>query len=375
MVQAGHSVPGRWIGHRQSGQYPRQSAPKGTLRINRNALGLLKPHKPGSGYTIDMKFRTARIIAALFTAVPALVATVPAVQSRTQNSVLDQRDQFIQQQIAAIAAEGRGRIGVAAMDLDGGGQVFVNGDMPFPMASTAKIAVAATFLEQVEKGAYRLDQQFPMMHRVQETGQMSPVAPLRAGTVMTAQSLMELMITRSHNEATDGLINVVGGFENVNRWLTRNGITGQRLDHTMATLVRDDGKVDPARVIDTRTSSTPRAMIALLAAIDRGGVLSPESRAVLLDTMTRTSTGKTRIRAGLPEGTLVAHKTGTLWGVTDDVGIVRLPDGRHLAVAFFVTGPEGHAAHAKLIARMMRTIYDGYSQPVMNGTQDIVRRR
>lgn len=322
-----------------------------------------------------MKFRTARIIAALLVSVPAFVTTVPAVQSRTQNSVLDQRDQFIQQQVAAIAAEGRGRIGVAAMDLDGGGEIMVNGDMPFPMASTAKIAVAATFLEQVEKGAHRLDQEFPMMLPVRETGQTSPVAPLRAGTVLTAQSLMELMITRSHNEATDGLINAVGGIQNVNYWLTRNGIAGQRLDHTMATLVRDDGKVDPARVIDTRTSSTPRAMIALLSAIDRGGVLSPESRAVLLDTMTRTSTGKTRIRAGLPEGTLVAHKTGTLWGVTDDVGIVRLPDGRHLAVAFFVTGPEGHAAHAKLIARMMRVIYDGYSQPVMNNSQDIVRRR
>lgn len=321
-----------------------------------------------------MKFRTARIIAALFAAVPALVATVPAVQSRPQDSVLDQRDQIIQQQVAAIAAEGRGRIGVAAMDLDGGGQIFVNGDMPFPMASTAKVAVAATFLEQVEKGAHRLDQQFPMMLRVRETGAFSAEAPLRAGTVMSAQSLMELMITRSHNEATDGLINVVGGYQNVNRWLTRNGIVGQRLDHTMATLVRDDGKVDPARVIDTRTSSTPRAMIALLAAIDRGGVLSPESRAVLLDTMTRTSTGKTRIRAGLPEGTLVAHKTGTLWGVTDDVGIVRLPDGRHLAVAFFVTGSEGHAVHARLIARMMRAIYDGYSTPLVKNTQDLVRR-
>jgi beta-lactamase class A len=321
-----------------------------------------------------MKFRTARIIAALLAAAPALVTTVPAVQSRTENALLDQRDQFIHQQVAAIAAEGRGRIGVAAMDLDGGGQIFVNGDMPFPMASTAKIAVAATFLEQVEKGAFRLDQQFPMMLPVRETGRISSEAPLRAGTVMTAQSLMELMITRSHNEATDGLINVVGGIGNINHWLTRNGIAGQRIDHTMATLVRDDGKVDPARVIDTRTSSTPRAMIALLSAIDRGGVLSPESRAVLLDTMTRTSTGKTRIRAGLPEGTLVAHKTGTLSGVTDDVGIVRLPDGRHLAVAFFVTGPEGHAAHAKLIARMMRTIYDGYSMPLANNVQDIVRR-
>jgi beta-lactamase class A len=91
--------------------------------------------------------------------------------------------------------------------------------------------------------------------------------------------------------------------------------------------------------------------------------------------MTRTSTGKNRIRAGLPAGTLVAHKTGTLFGVTDDVGIVRLPDGRHLAVVFFVTGPEGHTAHAGLIARMMRTIYDGYSTPVAKSTQDLVRRR
>ncbi len=322
-----------------------------------------------------MKFRTARMIAALLAAAPALVATVPAVQSRAQISVQDQRDQIIQQQVAAIAAESAGRIGVAAMDLDGGGQIFVNGDMPFPMASTAKVAVAATFLEQVEKGTYRLDQQFPMMIPVRETGTRSPEAPLRAGEVMTAQSLMELMITRSHNQATDGLIRAVGGFENVNNWLSRNGISGQRLDHTMATLVRDDGKVNPARVIDVRTSSTPRAMIALLAAIDRGSVLSPESRAVLLDTMTRTSTGKTRIRAGLPEGTLVAHKTGTLAGVTDDVGIVRLPDGRHLAVAFFVTGPEGHAAHAQLIARMMRTIYDGYSVPLVKNMQDLVRRR
>lgn len=321
-----------------------------------------------------MNFRTARMIAALLTAVPAMVATVPAVQSRAQVSLLDQRDQIIQQQIEAIAAEGRGRIGVAAMDLDGGGQIFVNGDMPFPMASTAKIAVAATFLEQVEQGNFRLDQQFPMMVRVRETGTASPQAPLRAGDVFTAQSLMELMITRSSNEATDGLLQVVGGFHNVNRWLARNGISGQRLDHTMATLVRDDGRVDPAKVIDTRTSSTPRAMIALLAAIDRGGVLSPESRAVLLDTMTRTSTGKTRIRAGVPEDTLVAHKTGTLAGVTDDVGIIRMPDGRHLAVAFFVTGPEGHAAHARLIARMTRVLYDGYSAPLNKSTQDLVRR-
>ena len=322
-----------------------------------------------------MAKRIHKIIAAALLAFPTLVATPQVVQSRPPVSLQDPRDIEIQSRVAAIVAQGRGRIGVAAMDLDGGGQVLVNGDMPFPMASTAKIAVSATMLEAVEQGRLRLDQPMPMMVPVlQPASARSTEAPLRPGQVLTLQGLMELSITRSHNEATDGLISAVGGVQAVNAWLTSKGIVGQRLDHTMATLVRDDGRVNPATTVTTRTSSTPRAMLALLAAIDRGNALSPQSRAVLLDTMTRTSTGRNRIRTGLPAGTLVAHKTGTLAGVTDDVGIVRLPDGRHLAMVVFVTGPEGHTAHAGLIAQIARTLYEGYSEPITRGTQDIARR-
>lgn len=311
--------------------------------------------------------------AALLFSAPVLLTAPQAAHSRAKVSLQEQRDLAIQQQVEAILAQGRGRIGVAAVDLDGGGQVFVNADMPFPMASTAKIAVAATYLSGVEEGRLRLDQMLPMMVPVAERAP-GPVARVRAGETLSAQGLMELSITRSNNEATDGLIAAVGGISAVNSWLSRVGVVGQRLDHTMATLVRDDGRVDPARTIDTRTSSTPRAMISLLSAIDRGGALSPQSRAVLLDTMTRTSTGKNRIRAGLPEGAILAHKTGTLRGVTDDVGIVRLPDGRHLAIAIFVTGPENHTSQAGIISQVARTLYEGYSQPLGRSTIELVRR-
>lgn len=304
--------------------------------------------------------RVRTYFAAVALALPALAWT-PTVHSRPPATAQDARDAFIQQQVEAIVGEGKGRIGVAAMDLDGGGQIFVNADQPFPMASTAKIAVAATFLKGVEEGRFRLDQQFPVMVPVREpAGARSAIAPLTAGNVLTAQTMMEMMITRSNNEATDGLLQVIGGPQAVNRWLATVGIAGQQLDHTMATLVRDDGQIDPAKVIDVRTSSTPRAMLALLGAIDKGGVLSETSRAVLLGSMSRTSTGSRRIRAGVPAGTLVAHKTGTLSGVTDDVGIIRMPDGRHVAVVVFVTGPEGHRAHDGLIARITSVIYNGY---------------
>lgn len=322
-----------------------------------------------------MAGRIHKVLAALSLGATAMVA-LPQVQSHAQTSTLqDRRNLALQQQVQAIAAQSRSRVGIAAVDLDGGGEVFVNPDMPFPMASTAKVAVAATFLQGVEEGRFRLDQQLPMMFPVAEApSARGPVARVRPGAVMSAQQLMELMITRSNNNATDGLIAAVGGPSAVNKWLGRAGISGQRLDHTMATLVRDDGRVDPGRVIETRTSSTPRAMVSLLAAIDRGGALAPQSRAVLLDTMTRTSTGKNRMRAGLPEGTLFAHKTGTLRGVTADVGIIRLSDGRHLALAVFTAGSEPHASQAALISRVTRTVYEGFSQPVARTNIDIARR-
>jgi len=307
-------------------------------------------------------------------AVPALLLTTPVVHSRAPTTIADQHELAIQQSVEAIIARGRGRIGVAAADLDGGGQVLIHGDMPFPMASTVKIAVAATFLAGVEQGRFRLDQTLPMMMPSTERHYRSTEAPLRPGPMMAAQQLMELMITRSDNHATDGLITAVGGVGAINAWLVKAGIVGQHLDNTIATMVRDDGRINPATTIDTRNASTPRAMLALLAAIDRGGALSPQSRAVLLDTMTRTSTGKNRMRAGLPDGTVFAHKTGTLQGVTDDVGIIRLPDGRHLALAIFITGPEGHTPHATMIAQVTRALYDGYTQSVPHSALQESRR-
>lgn len=308
-----------------------------------------------------MTGRILKLFTALLLAAPSSVAMSP-VHGRQAEMYQTARDAALQQQVEQIARGARGRVGVAAMDLDGGGIVLLNGDQPFPMASTAKIAIAATYLSQVESGRLRLDQEWAMQVPTPEpVSARGPVARVHPGTVLSAQQLMELSITRSNNEATDALLAAVGGPAAVNAWLAKAGIAGQHLDHTMATLVRDDGRINPATTIDQRTASTPRAMVSLLGAIDRGGALSPQSRAVLLDTMTRTVTGSKRIKAGLPEGVLFAHKTGTLRNVTDDVGIVRLPDGRHLALAIFVAGPDGHAAHNPVISSIARTLYYGYA--------------
>ena len=63
-------------------------------------------------------------------------------------------DSDFEQRIARVADGSKGRIGVAAVDLSTGEEIFVLGDQKFPMASTSKIAVAAAYLELVEQGKF-----------------------------------------------------------------------------------------------------------------------------------------------------------------------------------------------------------------------------
>jgi beta-lactamase class A len=250
---------------------------------------------------------------------PAVAASSPVLQS-------------LEQQLSALSAAKPGQVGMAAIDLGTGEIVTVHGNEPFPMASTVKIAVAANYLAQVEHGRRSLSD--------------------RIGG-RSAADLMRAMMIRSDNHATDLLIRDLGGPRTVQAWLEQRGIKGMRFDRTIAQLLR--ARRD---LYDVRDSSTPRAMVELLRRIDNGDLLRPQSRAYLLDLMGRCITGKNRIRGLLPSGTHVENKTGTLNGLTTDVGFIRLPDGRRVAVAFFARGGSNRP---RTIAVAARAIYDGFS--------------
>lgn len=262
--------------------------------------------------------------------------------------------------VASVSNAQQGRIGVAALDLSSGRPVSVLGDQPFPMASTSKIAIVATFLEGVDQGKWKLSDQFPLMIPVRSNKFAGAKAPVQPGAMMSAQTLINLAISRSSNPATDALLAVVGGPNAVNTWIRRAGISGMRIDRDIATLVRDDGEFDPARTVDVRDSTTPAAMVRLLTGLHRGQWLSSSSRSVLMGAMERTVTGKRRIPGMMPEGVRIAHKTGTLNNTASDVGFITTPDGRVMAVAIYVTGQGGKPNRDARIASIARTILDGY---------------
>lgn len=282
-------------------------------------------------------------------------------QARSPQSLEAVYASSFEQRIAVLANPALGRIGVAAVDLATGEEVMVLGDQLFPMASTSKIAVAGAFLEMVEKGRYSLTSEFPLMMPVASAKYSSAKAPVRPGQYMAAIDLIEIMITRSSNPATDALLAAVGGPAVVNDWIKRKGIAPFSINRDIATLVRDDGQYNPANHIDPRDAATPRAMARLLAGIYRGELLSEQSRRVVLSAMSRTVTGKRRIPAHIPLEARVSHKTGSLNNTSSDIGLIECPDGRVIAVAIYVTGQGGKLAREERIAAIARALYDGFA--------------
>jgi beta-lactamase class A len=118
-----------------------------------------------------------------------------------------------------------------------------------------------------------------------------------------------------------------------------------------------------------RNWATPEAAVTLLRAIYERRALSEQSNALLLKFMTDSPTGPNRLKGLLPRGAVVAHKTGTsgvnakgISAATNDIGIITLPNGRHLAIAVFVSdSPADEATREGVIAKIAKAIWDAWS--------------
>jgi beta-lactamase class A len=258
-----------------------------------------------------------------------VIAAAPASAASSPNLL------SLEQQLHSLVSSKSADVGIAALDLNTGETVSIKGDTPFPMASTVKVAVAALYLAQVDHGRRSLDDTI--------NGQ-------------SARSLMRRMLVHSDNRATDILLKDLGGPDALHDWLQQSGVRGLRVDRTIAQLLSD--KRD---LWDRRDSSTPVAMVDLLKRIYRAELIRPQSRNYLMDLMAQCQTGKNRMKALLPFGTQVEHKTGTLNGLSDDVGFITMPDGHRIAVAIFA---RGGANRPRTIAEAARTIYDGFKAAV-----------
>lgn len=296
-------------------------------------------------------------------------------------------------EIARIAPMAEGRVGVAAMHLGSGARLGFNAAMEFPMASTIKVPVALTVLDHVDKGKLKLTTMLEIAPH-----EMNPSGPVGdeffyPGIALSVHNLLDPMITRSDNTATDLLFRAVGGPPAVAAHLAAMGVGGIRVSRTIRDLLKvlyglptlpDDQSImahfrglppdelatvrarayapNPAYSDDPQDQATPSGMLDLLARIWRAEGISAAARDLLLPIMQRTTTGLRRIRGRLPPGVVVGDKTGGACGTTNDIGFVTLPGGRGIvALAIYVKeSPLPNTGREDVIADIARLVYDYY---------------
>ncbi|HIF5879844.1 class A beta-lactamase [Vibrio parahaemolyticus] len=324
-----------------------------------------------------------RSIALCFTLlISSFVPIQPAVANEHNFKDVSQKLETVSQRLV-------GRIGIAAQEIGSGERVTVNGDETFVMASTYKVAIAVALLDRVDKGELKLSDLIDISQDMMVAGDNAIAQNfVHPGIKLSVANLIEPMITESDNTATDICLKLAGGPEAVTKKLRSIGITDQRVDRYVTEILRDFyGLPDKAYTSvlaeaiakdptlaakqsvrnlkfeqeDLRDQSSPNAMLELLLAIDSGKALSETSSEFLLNVMSRTRTGSGRLKGLLPKGTPVAHKTGTIGGVANDVGFVTLPDGRRFAIAVYTkSSTTSDADRDRAIAEVSRTLYDFY---------------
>lgn len=146
----------------------------------------------------------------------------------------------LQAEIRRLALPIGGTVGVAAWRIDGRGpRVLVNAEEPFPMASTFKVAVAGAILAKVDAGALALDRMLPVDPAMYVESEMIAETLLHPGVSLSVHNLLDLMLTRSDNTATDVLTAAAGGPEAVTAWVRKQGVNALRVDRDTAGILRD----------------------------------------------------------------------------------------------------------------------------------------
>lgn len=260
--------------------------------------------------------------------------------------------------LARIAQVPGAQVGIAVHDVSSDRTLEINGDQEFHAASTMKVPVMFALFREFESGKLKPAETLHLENRFQSIVDKSDftldpkddsdsTVYAWLGTDVKLRDLAERMITHSSNLATNALI--------------------QRLDPARITeltrkfgakkmMVRrgvEDNKAFAAKLNNTTTAHD---LVALFVALDQGKVANEASTKDMLSIL-EAQAFNDEIPAGLPAGTRVAHKTGSITGVLHDAGLVYPPRRAPYAIAILTADIPDEKVARSLIADCSRIIW------------------
>jgi len=235
--------------------------------------------------------------------------------------------------VERIASEIEARVGFSAYDLESGQRWKYQADERFAMSSTFKTLACAALLHRVDAGQENLERAVSFSESDLVT--YSPITEKYAGgQTMTLSDLCEAALTMSDNTAANLILRSLGGPEKVTSFARSLGDDVTRLD-------RWETELNEAVPGDNRDTTTPNAMVKNLQSLLLGDALSGKSREQLHDWLKRNQVADGLFRAVVPEGWIVADRTGAGgFGSRSITAIIWPPERQPIVVALYLTQTE-----------------------------------
>jgi len=267
----------------------------------------------------------------------------------------------LREQIYLAIAHKNADVGVSVYGIESRDTITVNGDKHYPMQSVFKFHIAMAVLNQVDKGKLSLSQKIHIKKSELLPDTWSPIRDThpKGDVLLPLSEIIKYTVAQSDNNGCDILMRLIGGPKPINDYIHSLGIKD-------VAIKANEEEMHKEWDVQFLNWSTPKAVTDLLVKFYTKKVLSRNSFDFLWKTMVETSTGTNRLKGQLPKGTVVGHKTGTSGtnkqGVTsaiNDVGIVKLPNGKHYAIAVFVCNTrENEATNDKIISDISKLVWD-----------------
>ncbi len=260
-------------------------------------------------------------------------------------------------QLRGIVASSGAEVAIAYRTLDRRRQILIDADKPFHAASTMKVPVMIELFRQAEAGQLTLDEPLAItneFHSIVDgsayqlsVGDDSDAKVYKAvGKSLSLRELCAAMITVSSNFAANLLIERLG-VENIRKTVTRLGADGM----VVLRGVEDQKAFDKG----LNNSTTARALAVLMQTLAAGKAVSPKADAEMVAILKRQEFHDA-IPAGLPHGTPVAHKTGTITKIHHDAAIVYGP--RPYVLVVLVRGIQEQKVSGPLMASISREVWN-----------------
>lgn len=267
-------------------------------------------------------------------------------------------------ELESFLSDKKATVGISVKHLENNYTLSINGNSSLPMMSVFKFHIALAVLDRVDNGKLSLSQKIAIKKEELLPGTWSPMRDEHPdGNInLTLDEVLRYTVSHSDNNGCDILLRLLGGTKTVQKFINNQGIK----DFTIK--VNEQQMQTRANIYLNRT--TPLAATALLEKFYTGKILKPETTAYVYKLMAETSRGLTWMKAGLPEGTPLAHRTGTsgtddnnITAAMNNIGIFTLPNGNHVILSVFVTeSSETPDDIAKIMAGISKRTWDFFTK-------------